>query len=91
MFLFDRTAITELARFSEKLPDATTTSISDWRWRVFGSVASCHRIAPQNIRAYATWLSHRDLAHLVDRCLVADISYEIFYGVSNNRWAFLGH
>ena len=61
----------------------------------FGLEVACLRIGsvvpqnrPMNIRAYATWLSHRDLAHLVDRCLVADISYEIFYGVSNNRWRF---
>ena len=61
----------------------------------FGLEVACLRIGsvvpqnrPTNIRAFATWLSHRDLAHLVDRCLVADISYEIFYGVSNNRWRF---
>lgn len=61
----------------------------------FGLEVACLRIGsvvpnnrPMNIRAYATWLSHRDLAHLVDRCLTADISYEIFYGVSNNRWRF---
>ena len=61
----------------------------------FGLEVACLRIGsvvpqnrPTNIRAYATWLSHRDLAHLVDRCLTADISFEIFYGVSNNRWRF---
>ena len=61
----------------------------------FGLEVACLRIGsvvpqnrPTNIRAYATWLSHRDLAHLVDRCLTADLSFEIFYGVSNNRWRF---
>jgi len=35
----------------------------------------------------ATWLSHRDLAQLIDRCLnVAGLRFEIFYGVSGNTW-----
>ncbi len=61
----------------------------------FGLEVACLRIGsvvpenrPTNIRAYATWLSHRDLAHLVDRCLTVDLSFEIFYGVSDNRWRF---
>ena len=61
----------------------------------FGLEVACLRIGsvvhqnrPTNIRAYATWLSHGDLAHLVDRCLTADLGFEIFYGVSNNRWRF---
>ena len=61
----------------------------------FGLEVVCLRIGsvvpenrPTNIRAYATWLSHRDLAHLVDRCLTVDLNFEIFYGVSNNRWRF---
>jgi hypothetical protein len=37
----------------------------------------------------ATWLSHRDLSQLVDRCLsVQGVRFEIFYGVSGNTWRF---
>ena len=44
--------------------------------------------APTNIRALATWLSQRDLAQLVHLCLTRPLRYEVFYGVSNNRWRF---
>ena len=35
-------------------------------------------------RGQAMWLSHRDCAHLFDRCLRAEYGYEIVYGISNN-------
>jgi len=35
-------------------------------------------------RGQAMWLSHRDCAHLFDRCLTADYGYEIVYGISDN-------
>ncbi|OYR39834.1 MULTISPECIES: NAD-dependent glucose-6-phosphate dehydrogenase Azf [unclassified Halorubrum] len=35
-------------------------------------------------RGQAMWLSHRDCAHLFDRCLRADYGYEVVYGISNN-------
>ncbi len=35
-----------------------------------------------------TWLSHRDLVHLVRRSLAANVVFGIYYGVSNNRGAF---
>jgi NAD+ dependent glucose-6-phosphate dehydrogenase len=35
-------------------------------------------------RGQAMWLSHRDCAHLHDRCLQADYDYEIVYGISDN-------
>jgi NAD+ dependent glucose-6-phosphate dehydrogenase len=35
-------------------------------------------------RGQAMWLSHRDCAHLFDRCLQADYGYEVVYGISNN-------
>ncbi len=35
-------------------------------------------------RGQAMWLSHRDCAHLFDRCLAADYGYEIVYGISDN-------
>lgn len=45
---------------------------------------------PLSVRHFATLLTHRDLAHLVDRCIKAppEIRFAIFYGVSNNRWRF---
>ncbi len=36
-------------------------------------------------RGQAMWLSHRDCAHLFDRCLEADYGYEIVYGISDNE------
>ena len=63
----------------------------------FGMSVICLRIGTVNrhnspvrdIRHLATWLSHRDLAQLVDRCLrVEGVQFEIFYGVSGNTWRF---
>lgn len=34
------------------------------------------------------WLSHRDLVQLVEKCLVANVTFGIYYGVSNNKGAF---
>lgn len=62
-----------------------------------GIEAACLRIGTVNphnspvksVRHFATWCSHRDLAQLVDRCLAAPkLGFEIFYGVSDNRWRF---
>ncbi|MFB6194427.1 MAG: NAD-dependent glucose-6-phosphate dehydrogenase Azf [Halobaculum sp.] len=36
-------------------------------------------------RGQAMWLSHRDCAHLFDRCLRADYGFEIVYGISDNE------
>ncbi|MFC4552886.1 MULTISPECIES: NAD-dependent glucose-6-phosphate dehydrogenase Azf [Halorussus] len=35
-------------------------------------------------RGQAMWLSHRDCAHLFDRCIQADYDFEIVYGISDN-------
>lgn len=35
-------------------------------------------------RGQAMWLSHRDCAHLFDRCLQADYDFEVVYGISDN-------
>lgn len=62
-----------------------------------GMTAICLRIGtvnpsgrPQNARQFATLLSHRDLVHLVDRCLTAphELRFAIYYGVSANTWRF---
>ncbi len=66
----------------------------------FGLEVACLRIGtvnrenvPTGVRMLATWLSYRDLAQLVDRCLTTPLKFEIFYGVSDNRWRFwdIGH
>ena len=62
----------------------------------FGLEVACLRIGtfnrdnrPTAVRQFATWCSHRDLAQLVDLCLTSEhLKFEIFYGVSNNRWRF---
>jgi NAD+ dependent glucose-6-phosphate dehydrogenase len=35
-------------------------------------------------RGQAMWLSHRDCAHLFERCLLADYGFEVVYGISDN-------
>ena len=54
----------------------------------FGTVRRDSR--PSNVRHFATLLSHRDLGHLVERCVAAPDSLRsaIFFGVSNNDWKF---
>ena len=62
----------------------------------FGLEVACLRIGTANaqdspvgsVRTFATWLSHRDLAQLVNQCLTQPLGFEIFYGVSDNTWRF---
>ena len=42
----------------------------------------------QDLRSMKTWLSHRDLKHLIDRSLKANVTFGIYYGVSDNKGAF---
>ncbi len=44
----------------------------------------------RNIRHFATWQSHRDLAQQVRKSLDApeEVRFDIFYGVSDNKWRF---
>ncbi|MBI4218742.1 MAG: NAD(P)-dependent oxidoreductase [Chloroflexi bacterium] len=62
-----------------------------------GLEVACLRIGTVNrhddpthdVRHLATWCSHRDLAQLVDRCLsTLGLRFDIFYGVSANKWHF---
>ena len=49
-----------------------------------GNLAEGH--PPRNYeRGQAMWLSHRDCAHLFDRCLRADYGFEVVYGISDNE------
>lgn len=42
--------------------------------------------APRNLRMLSTWLSYADLAHLVERALLAEnVGHTVVYGVSANR------
>jgi len=34
------------------------------------------------------WLSHRDLVQLVDKSLLTNVPFGIYYGISNNKGAF---
>ena len=34
------------------------------------------------------WLSHRDLVQLIEKSLASDVTFGIYYGISNNRDAF---
>src|SRR5205807_10484515 len=60
----------------------------------FGLQVACLRIGsseprPSNTGHLSTWLSPRDAAEYVYRCLVApDITYTVLYAVSNNRRAW---
>jgi len=62
----------------------------------FGIEVLCLRIGtvkqqnrPLVARQYATLLTHRDLATLIEACLwVEDVPFDIFYGVSDNTWRF---
>jgi len=44
---------------------------------------------PSEKRYFATWLSHKDLVQLVEKSIEAQkVSFDVFYGVSNNTWRF---
>ena len=66
---------------------AETRGISAICLRI-GTVLASDR--PENIRQFATLLSHRDCIQLFRHCLEAppSLRFDIFYGVSNNRWRF---
>lgn len=54
-----------------------------------GTVRSYNWPMSSEKRFFSTWLSHRDLIQLVEKALVCDsISYDVFYGVSNNKWRY---
>ena len=45
---------------------------------------------PLNKRHNSIWCSQRDIAQLVEKCIEApeNLRYDIFYGVSNNKWSY---
>ena len=58
----------------------------------YGMSVHCLRIGsfvpenrPRSVRALSTWMSHPDMARLVQRCIEAeDVKFGIFYGISDN-------
>lgn len=40
----------------------------------------------RDARSFVSWLSHRDLAHLTERALVAPVRHEVVFGASDNTW-----
>ena len=63
------------------------------RW---GVEAICLRIGAvlkdnnptREARNMRIWLSHRDLVQLVEKSLTANVTFGIYYGISNNKGAF---
>ena len=72
---------------------ATGESLGRFYHDEFGMSVVCVRIGnltkdhpPREYeRGQAMWLSHRDCAHLFDRCLRAEYGYEVVYGISDNE------
>ena len=45
---------------------------------------------PRDARQFSVWCSQRDIAQMVERCIVApaNLRYDIFYAVSDNQWSY---
>jgi nucleoside-diphosphate-sugar epimerase len=75
---------------------AAGEAIARMYYELHGLEAVCLRIGSvlkdddptQDARYRSTWLSHRDLAQLVRKSLLAEIQFAIYYGVSNNTNRF---
>ena len=61
----------------------------------YGITAICVRLGTVGLddrpesdpRSYVSWISHRDLGSMVERCIEADgITYDILFGASRNTW-----
>ncbi len=75
---------------------AAGEAIARMYYELYGIESVCLRIGTvlkdddptRNPRHESTWLSHRDLIQLVKKCLLADVKFAVYYGVSNNRRRF---
>ena len=49
-----------------------------------------HEDKPRDARQFSVWCSQRDIAQMVERCIVApaNLRYDIFYAVSDNQWSY---
>ena len=63
----------------------------------FGLSVLCVRIGrvneenrPTNPAEFARYLSHRDIAQMLQKCIDApdDLKYDVFFAISNNRWGY---
>ncbi len=45
---------------------------------------------PTNPAEFSRYLSHRDIAQMLQRCIDApdDLRYGVFFAISNNRWGY---
>ena len=66
---------------------ADTTSLSVISLRI-GRVNEANR--PENLRDFAVWCSHRDIAAMIEACVAAPLSlkHDVFYVISNNKWGY---
>ncbi len=75
---------------------AAGEAIARMYYELYGLESVCLRIGSvvkddnptTNPRHQSTWLSHRDLAQLVKKSLLADVKFAVYYGVSNNKKRF---
>lgn len=71
-------------------------SLARQYFELYGISSICLRIGSvlkddnpaQDERFIKTWLSHRDLVQLVEKSILSDIGFGIYYGVSNNKGKF---
>ena len=64
---------------------------------VYGLSVLCVRIGsvrkddrPHTTREFSAYLSHRDVANILHRCVEApdSLKYDVFFATSNNRWGY---
>ena len=70
-------------------------ALGRYYWEEYGTTAICVRLGTvgrdnrpgEDARSFVSWLSHRDLVSMVDRCIeVEGVGYDIFFGASRNTW-----
>ncbi|MBI3944210.1 MAG: NAD(P)-dependent oxidoreductase [Chloroflexi bacterium] len=63
----------------------------------YGISVICLRISavtredrPLITQQYSSWLSHRDIAQMITKCieLPEEVRYDIFFAISNNKWSY---
>jgi nucleoside-diphosphate-sugar epimerase len=75
---------------------AAGEAIARMYYDLYGLESICLRIGSvlkdddprKNPRYASTWLSHKDLVQLVTKCLLSNVKFGIYYGVSNNKKRF---
>jgi nucleoside-diphosphate-sugar epimerase len=75
---------------------AAGEAIARMYYELYGIESVCLRIGTvlkdddptKDPRHKSTWLSHRDLVHLIRNSLLAEVKFAVYYGVSNNSKRF---